>query len=186
MAKPKDGVDRREFVQGGAIASAFAFLGGSIPIFGKNGTQATQLDASKSQFNIDEQTKLPDGEEAVASASFPDPNGGTIDVRLFARTIETGTTRTTITHSVITSPSGQTSSHVSIVSSTTRSIENGYRNSTASSVNIRPDGTITRQSPTNFRTPLANPYEGMSPLQMFQQMMRDKQSGKPSMAQVQP
>jgi hypothetical protein len=144
------------------------------------------VDASKANFTIDEQTHLPDGEEASASASFPDPNGGTITLRSYVRTVETDTNRTIFSHMVLTSPNGKTTSHVSIISTTKGTVENGFRNITASSVNIGADGTITRQSPRNSRVPLTNPYEGMSPIQMFQQMIRDKQSGKPPLAQVQP
>jgi hypothetical protein len=185
MADKKREVDRRLFVQGSALAGAFAFLGGSLPIFGA-GTQAGQLDPSKVTFSIDEQTQLLDGQEIVASTSFPDPKGGTVNVRMFLRNVEAEPNFTIIFHSTLTTPSGQVFSNLLITSGTRGPVDNGYRNITVSHVSVKPDGTITRQSPKTIRASTTDPYGGMSPLQMFQQMLKNKQSGKPPVPREQP
>jgi hypothetical protein len=177
--KKKDGMDRRLFVQGSAVVGALGFLGGSLPIFGGEGRgRLENADPSKVKFSIDEQTQLPDGQELVATTLIPDPRGGTASFRMFLRNIEMEPNFTLISQWVLTTPSGKVSSSLSVFSGTKGPIEDGYRAMKVSSVTINPDGTITRQGPKSSRGSVTNPYEGMAPQEMFEQMFKDRLSGK--------
>jgi len=175
--KEKDAdLTRRTFLESAASAAA---LTGVFPILSsvlaseQEGVTPSELTGGKI-ISMDQRT-LPYGKEGEAVFEWTRTNGRTDTTKAYSLKVNVDGGYVVFTHVVFTHHFSRRHGSVTLVLKGTKgAINDDKRNDTIEATIIGEDGTTKRLPPRNVQVLLNSPYEGLTPDETLQRMLKEK------------